>query len=202
MFNRYLVLIFLFFGFLWADEVPRELQKCVDDFLKIKTFQAKIKQTNFVNLAKSSEVYTGEIYFDKSRLLIEYNVPDRQLIYADTLQSIVYIERSKQKIVSPPTLVFWPNVMVSKFVKNAKDFHRVDENGEVNFSFVPDISKNENVAKVEIGSKNGVINKVKYYDFEENFVLYEFSDLRFKEFLDNSIFMLSFPEDVETIENL
>ena len=202
MFNKIWVFVFLCFGLLWAEEIPSELQKAVDGFLQIKAFQAEIKQTNFVSLAKSSEVYAGKIFFDNKRLLIDYEKPDKQLIYADTLQSIVYIEKSNQKIVSAPTLVFWPNVMVSKFVKNAKNFRKFTQKEEIFYSFSPDIAKNENIAKVEIGIKNGKINKVKYCDFEENSVSYEFSDLRFKNFLDDSIFNLSFPEDVEIIESL
>ncbi len=201
MFKSFLVSLYLCAGLIWAEQVPEALQKAADRFASSSAFRAKIKQVNFVKLSESEEVYSGKIFFDRDKLLIRFVSPSVQLVYSDKQETVVYLQESNQKIVSPPTLIFWPNKMVAKFLQGAKQFKERQNGSELFYEFVPDLQESENVAKVEIGIKNEFISKVKYYDFEGNSTGYAFFDLQFEEILDGSFFEVVYPEDVEVIDN-
>jgi len=201
MFNRLMMSAFLCVGVAWADAVPEALQNAADKFAKSSAFRARIAQTNFVKMSESEEVYKGNIFFDRDKLLIRYSSPSEQLVYSDKQKTVVYLEESNQKIVSSPTLIFWPNKMIAKFLDGGKDFVSEKRASDIIYSFVPDLEKSENVAKVEIGISDKFIASVKYYDFEGNSTCYEFFDLQSVESLDASLFEIAYPEDVEVIDN-
>ncbi len=201
MFRRILFGVFFCVSFLWADEIPSELQKAVDKFVGMSAFQAKIRQTNFIKMTDSEEIYSGEIFFDRDKLLIKYASPSVQLVFSDKHETVVFLQESNQKIVSSPTLIFWPNKMVAKFLDGGKDFLRKKEGFGVVYEFVPNLAESDNVAKVEIGLKEGEIFLVKYFDFEGNSTCYEFFDLQPSKKIEPSLFEFSLPDDVEVIEN-
>ncbi len=201
IFKRALFCLFFSLGCVWAEEIPRDLQGSADKFLEISSFRAKLEQTTFVKMTDEKEVYKGEIFFEKDKLLIKYDSPSLQLVYSDKQETVVYLQESNQKIVSSPTLIFWPNKMISKFLLGGRDFVRKGTALEFSYEFVPDLELSENVAKVEIGVKEEMINFVKYYDFEGNFTQYEFFELLLGAEIDSSFFRVAYPEDVEVIEN-
>ncbi len=201
MFRILLLCAFWSIACLWAEAIPSELQKAIESFLDISSFRAELVQTNFVKMTSEEEVYNGEIFFDKDRLLIKYSSPSVQLVYSDKQETVVYLQESNQKMVSSPTLIFWPNKMVSKFLVGGRDFVRKVVGDKVFYEFVPDLQQSENVSKVAIGVKGVVVSSVKYYDFEGNFTHYEFFDLQFGEEIDRSLFEVTYPEGVEVIDN-
>jgi len=176
------------------DEIYQNLQTNYDS---IRTFQSDFEQVNFWKELDIQKKSHGKIYYDESKLLLNYFEPAGQKMLIDSTTVTIYDSTSNQALISNKVET---ELRPIKFIS----LYWEDSEKEI-------VEQNENYWKIKISTqfeeniiveiKNYLITGFTFFDKERNSVQYNFLNEKINEQLPENVFELILPEDVNIIDN-
>ena len=176
------------------DDIYLNLQTKYDS---IKTFQSDFEQLNFwIELDVQKKSY-GKIYYDETKLLLDYSEPAGQKMLIDSTTVTIYDSTSNQALISNKVETeLRPIKFISLYWENSQK--EIIEQNEDYWKIKISTQFEENIL-VEI--KNYLITGFTFFDKEGNSVQYNFLNEKINEQLPENVFELILPKDVNIIDN-
>jgi len=176
------------------DEIYQDLQS---RYASIHTFQSDFEQTNFWKELDIQKESYGKIFYDESKLLLNYSEPAGQKMFIDSTTVTIYDSTSNQALLSNKVETeLRPVKFISLYWENSEK--EIIEQSET-YLKIKIITEFEEHILVEI--KNNLITGFTFYDKEGNSVQYNFLNEKINGQLPENIFELKLPEDVNIIDN-
>jgi len=176
------------------DDIYLNLQTKYDT---IKTFQSDFEQTNFWQELDIQKKSYGKIFYDESRLLLNYSEPAGQKMLIDSTTVTIYDSTSKQALISNKVETeLRPVKFISLYWENSQK-ELIEQNSD-NFKIQITTEFKERIL-VEI--RKTLISGFTFYDREGNSVQYIFNNEKINRQLQENIFELELPDDVNILDN-
>ncbi len=198
-----LVLALLVCSLLAAQTVDQLYQKINAYYGSLSSYQADLRQENHFKQINQVLSYTGKIYFQKDRMLMDFSAPTRQRLLIQNGNAELYDASSntlfKSRVMpqfnrmNPIEILelYWGKSEV-KILENKAGKSRVRLNPKQD----PLISSLE----ATIDNSSGSISKLSYTDKSANMVSYHFSKITVNKGIPASIWKFSYPRDVQVIQ--
>lgn len=187
---------------LFSNESDLLIKKMFSRYEDINTFKADFEQYNYWSEIQIEKKSIGVIIYNEKKMLLKYSDPEGQLLLIDNRKLTMYDAKSEQAIITNIKDIvseMKPIKIIQYYAKNAK--FSLDKRNNQNL-IVLDIINDEFISKIEVTlSDDFIIEKLKYYDLENNTVLYEFSNIRINCKIMEDIFDVNLPENTSIIDN-
>jgi outer membrane lipoprotein carrier protein len=149
--------------------------------LKYKTFSADFNQS--VESNKKVINYTGKVFVKNSLIFWDYKTPIEKKIWVTNFNKIYIYEPDLEQVT------IYKNSSSKDFFQLLTTATQIDDN-----LYKKQFDKKEIFFKTQ----NGMVKKIYYKDKIDNLVTLNFKNIEKKEF-NNSLFLPSFPKDVDII---
>ncbi len=176
------------------DDIYLDLQSNYDS---ISTFQSDFEQTNFWKEMDITKQSVGKIFYDESRLLLDYSEPQGQKMLIDSTTVTIYDSTSNQALISNKVETeLRPVKFISLYWENSEK--EIIEQSSVHCKIEITTLFEEHIL-VEI--KEGLISGFTFFDKDGNSVNYNFLNKKINEQLPLGIFEMDLPENVNIFDN-
>ncbi len=182
---------------LLAQNLDDIYQKIVDTYQKTSTFEGEFIQENFYSELDILKDSKGKIYFDEVFFMLEYIEPSGQVLLLKDKELKIFDSNENQLIITSLNTVIKslnPIDILSYYWQNSDKEMR---DGKLIIKPI----KEDDIKLLHIEFNDDfLINKIKYYDQNENFVSYEFLKIKTNIKFKSDQFNLNIPDDVFIIE--
>lgn len=171
-------------------------------YKRIARFEAEIEQINhFVEIDRTIN-YTGKLYFERGRLLLNYTSPTRQRLYIAQNQAELYDESSKtlfKSAVLPQFSQLNPVEILQEYWRKSEV--RILSEGKATTKVELTPHKDTHFAKIVATlDESGLARELSTEDKSGNTLHYRFKGIRINRSIPEDIWRTSYPKDTKIIQ--
>ena len=191
-----LLLIVSSFGLFAAEmNIEKIYAGVIENYKTIKTFQADLVQTNYWKELDIEKESLGRIIYNEENLLLNYVNPAGQQMLVTKSSVTIYDSLSQNAMISDKTTELRPDKIIAEYWdKSQKEIKHLTATGVI----ILLISGSE---KIEVLISHSHIVFFKLSDSSGNTVKYAFKNIVKNTDLNDDIFKLQIPENVNIIDN-
>lgn len=183
---------------LFCDNSNIVLQKLFQKYETINSYKADFRQINFWNELEIEKESIGIMRYNDDKLILRYSEPDGQCLYIDNDKMIIYDANSKQVMISDL------NYIVSE-IRPIKIIQYYSKKSEISIEankMIMNVKNDDFIRLIEVEySSYFEIKNLKYYDYDNNTVSYNFRNIEINLEMKEELFDVNFPEDASIIDN-
>lgn len=173
-------------------------------YANLRSFQAKVQQTNYYAQLKKTITYKGTIYFTPGRMLMHFDEPTVQRLKIENGRIELYDASSNtlfRSLMQPEYEKLNPVEILQSYWNKSKVSIISETKDRVNIELVP---KNDDFIQslsATLDKNNGLIYKLSYKDKTGNSVTYNFSSIKLNQGISSSVWKYDYPKNVQIIES-
>ena len=173
-------------------------------YANLRSFQAKVQQTNYYTQLKKTITYKGTIYFTPGRMLMHFDEPTVQRLKIENGRIELYDASSNtlfKSLMQPEYDKLNPVEILQSYWNKSKVSIISETKDRVNIELVP---KNDDFIQslsATLDKNNGLIYKLSYKDKTGNSVTYNFSSIKLNQGISSSVWKYDYPKNVQIIES-
>ena len=173
-------------------------------YANLRSFQAKVQQTNYYAQLKKTITYKGTIYFTPGRMLMHFDDPTIQRLKIENGRIELYDASSNtlfRTLMQPEYEKLNPVEVLQKYWNKSRISIISETEDKVNVELIP---KNDDFIQslsAMLDKNNGLIYKLSYKDKTGNSVSYNFSSIKLNQSIPSSVWKYDYPKNVQIIES-
>ena len=191
-----LLLIVSSFGLFAAEmNIEKIYAGVIENYKTIKTFQADLVQTNYWKELDIEKESLGRIIYNEENLLLNYLDPAGQQMLVTKSSVTIYDSLSQNAMISDKTTELRPDKIIAEYWdKSQKEIKHLTATGVI-------LLLTSDSEEIEILISHSHIVFFKLSDSSGNTVKYSFKNIVKNAELNDVLFQLQIPENVNIIDN-
>lgn len=179
-------------------------QRVSSFYANLRSFQAKVQQTNYYAQLKKTITYKGTIYLTSERMLMHFDQPTVQRLKIENGRIELYDASSNtlfRTLMQPEYEKLNPVEVLQKYWNKSRVSIISETEDKVNIELIP---KNDDFIQslsAMLDKNNGLIYKLSYKDKTGNSVSYNFSSIKLNQSIPSSVWKYDYPKNVQIIES-
>lgn len=173
-------------------------------YANLRSFQAKVQQTNYYTQLKKTITYKGTIYFTPGRMLMHFDEPTIQRLKIENGRIELYDASSNtlfKTLMQPEYDKLNPVEILQSYWNKSKVSIISETKDRVNIELVPQNDDFIKSLSATLDKNNGLIYKLSYKDKTGNSVTYNFSSIKLNQGISSSVWKYDYPKNVQIIES-
>lgn len=173
-------------------------------YANLRSFQAKVQQTNYYAQLKKTITYKGTIYFTPGRMLMHFDEPTVQRLKIENGRIELYDASSNtlfRSLMQPEYEKLNPVEILQSYWNKSKVSIISETKDRVNIELVPQNDDFIKSLSATLDKNNGLIYKLSYKDKTGNSVTYNFSSIKLNQGISSSVWKYDYPKNVQIIES-
>lgn len=173
-------------------------------YANLRSFQAKVQQTNYYAQLKKTITYKGTIYFTPGRMLMHFDEPTVQRLKIENGRIELYDASSNtlfRSLMQPEYEKLNPVEILQSYWNKSKVSIISETKDRVNIELVPQNDDFIQSLSATLDKNNGLIYKLSYKDKTGNSVTYNFSSIKLNQGISSSVWKYDYPKNVQIIES-
>lgn len=173
-------------------------------YANLRSFQAKVQQTNYYAQLKKTITYKGTIYFTTGRMLMHFDDPTVQRLKIENGRIELYDASSNtlfRSFMQPEYEKLNPVEILQSYWNKSKVSIISETKDRVNIELVPQNDDFIQSLSATLDKNNGLIYKLSYKDKTGNSVTYNFSSIKLNQGISSSVWKYDYPKNVQIIES-
>jgi outer membrane lipoprotein-sorting protein len=173
-------------------------------YANLRSFQAKVQQTNYYAQLKKTITYKGTIYFTPGRMLMHFDDPTVQRLKIENGRIELYDASSNtlfRSLMQPEYEKLNPVEILQSYWNKSKVSIISETKDRVNIELVPQNDDFIKSLSATLDKNNGLIYKLSYKDKTGNSVTYNFSSIKLNQGISSSVWKYDYPKNVQIIES-
>lgn len=173
-------------------------------YANLRSFQAKVQQTNYYTQLKKTITYKGTIYFTPGRMLMHFDEPTVQRLKIENGRIELYDASSNtlfRSLMQPEYEKLNPVEILQSYWNKSKVSIISETKDRVNIELVPQNDDFIQSLSATLDKNNGLIYKLSYKDKTGNSVTYNFSSIKLNQGISSSVWKYDYPKNVQIIES-
>jgi len=173
-------------------------------YANLRSFQAKVQQTNYYAQLKKTITYKGTIYFTPGRMLMHFDEPTIQRLKIENGRIELYDASSNtlfKTLMQPEYDKLNPVEILQSYWNKSKVSIISETKDRVNIELVPQNDDFIQSLSATLDKNNGLIYKLSYKDKTGNSVTYNFSSIKLNQGISSSVWKYDYPKNVQIIES-
>ncbi len=173
-------------------------------YANLRSFQAKVQQTNYYAQLKKTITYKGTIYFTSGRMLMHFDDPTVQRLKIENGRIELYDASSNtlfRSFMQPEYEKLNPVEILQSYWNKSKVSIISETKDRVNIELVPQNDDFIQSLSATLDKNNGLIYKLSYKDKTGNSVTYNFSSIKLNQGISSSVWKYDYPKNVQIIES-
>lgn len=173
-------------------------------YANLRSFQAKVQQTNYYTQLKKTITYKGTIYFTPGRMLMHFDEPTVQRLKIENGRIELYDASSNtlfRSLMQPEYDKLNPVEILQSYWNKSKVSIISETKDRVNIELVPQNDDFIQSLSATLDKNNGLIYKLSYKDKTGNSVTYNFSSIKLNQGISSSVWKYDYPKNVQIIES-
>ncbi|TDF73374.1 LolA family protein [Candidatus Syntrophosphaera thermopropionivorans] len=173
-------------------------------YANLRSFQAKVQQTNYYTQLKKTITYKGTIYFTPGRMLMHFDEPTVQRLKIENGRIELYDASSNtlfRSLMQPEYEKLNPVEILQSYWNKSKVSIISETKDRVNIELVPQNDDFIKSLSATLDKNNGLIYKLSYKDKTGNSVTYNFSSIKLNQGISSSVWKYDYPKNVQIIES-
>ena len=173
-------------------------------YANLRSFQAKVQQTNYYAQLKKTITYKGTIYFTPGRMLMHFDDPTVQRLKIENGRIELYDASSNtlfKTLMQPEYDKLNPVEILQSYWNKSKVSIISETKDRVNIELVPQNDDFIQSLSATLDKNNGLIYKLSYKDKTGNSVTYNFSSIKLNQGIPSSVWKYDYPKNVQIIES-
>ena len=179
-------------------------QRVSSFYANLRSFQAKVQQTNYYAQLKKTITYKGTIYLTSERMLMHFDQPTVQRLKIENGRIELYDASSNtlfRTLMQPEYEKLNPVEVLQKYWNKSRISIISETEDKVNVELIP---KNDDFIQslsAMLDKNNGLIYKLSYKDKTGNSVSYNFPSIKLNQSIPSSVWKYDYPKNVQIIES-